>query len=216
MPATFQTDGALYAAQGGNDVGAACSGIGVGSNQSGAPVPGNFSLSVADFLIHHIGGGDPATGSASNTGQVLNPPVAFAAGSGYTNGTYRVQSNASGGQPAGAAEIEIVVTAGAISSARIVRPGSGFTSAPTFTVANAVNINGTGTPIGGSGGTLTVTVGFMSQAYMLGAAFGNAKNTQRLAAVGAVAINAAVTPSAYLNRSGRALVAGDTTWAVEP
>jgi hypothetical protein len=221
MPATFTTDGAINVAQGGNDTGGASTGIGIGSNQSGYPVPGNFSLSTQDQLAWHIGGGDNtqtpgAANSASNTGQVLNPPVAFAPGAAYVNGTYRVPSNASGGQPAGAGEIEIVVAAGAITSARIVRPGSGFTSAPTFTVANAVNVNGTGVPIGGGGGTLTVTVGFLSQVYMLGAAFGANKNTQRLQAAGAVAIDAAVTPSTYLNRSGRAMVAGDTTWAVEP
>lgn len=218
MPASFATDGALNSAQGGNDTGAANTGIGVGSNQSGAPVPGNNSVSSADYLAWHIGGGDnTAPASASNTGQVLNPPVTFAAGSGYTNGTYRVQSNASGGQLAGAGEIEFTVAGGALTAARIVRPGSGFTSAPTFTVANGVNTNGSGAgPGAGTLGTLTVAVGLLSQGYMLGAAFGANKNTQRLQAVGAVAVNAAVTPSAYLNRSGRALVAGDQTWAVEP
>jgi hypothetical protein len=221
MPATFATDGAVQIAQGGLDTGGASTGIGIGSNQSGPTVGKNFTDSVADQLAWHIGGGDntvtPGTAnSASNTGQVINPPVTFAAGAGYVNGTYRVQSNASGGQLAGAAEIEIVVAAGAITSARIVRPGSGFTAAPTFTVANAVNINGSGVAIGGGGGTLTVSVGLLSQVYMLGAAFGANKNTQRLTATAPVAIGAAVAPSAYLNRSPRAMVAGDATYAVEP
>lgn len=220
MPATFQTDGALEAAQGGNDMGAACTGIGVASNQSGAAVPGEFTVNAADMLAWHIGGGPndaaaPSSMSASNTGQVINPAVTFAAGAGYTNGTYRVQSNASGGQPAGAAEIEFVVAGGVIVSARVIRPGSGFTGTPTFTVANGVNV-ATGAGPGGGGGTITVGVGLLSQAFMRGAAFGANKNTQRLQAIGAVAINAAVAPSAYLNRSGRALVAGDSLWAVEP
>lgn len=217
MPATFQTDGAMLTAQGGNDVGGASTGIGIGSNQSGVSPPGNFTSAATDVLAWHIGGGDNvAPASASNTGQVINPFATFAAGSGYTNGTYRVQSNASGGQPAGAAEIEFTVAGGAITSARTVRPGSGFTSAPTFTVANAINTQTGAGPGAGTGGTLTVAVGLLSQIYMLGAAFGTSKNTQRLTATGAVANGAAVTPSTYLNRSGRAMVAGESTWAVEP
>lgn len=208
MPATFQTDGVLEVAQGGNDMGAACTGIGVGSGQSGAAPPGNFTDSAGDFLAWHIGG------NVGGTGQVVNPPVTVTAGAGYTDGTYRVQS-AGGGQPSGMAEVEFVVSGGALVSARVTRPGSGFTSAPTFTVANGVNAAGAG-PGAGAGGALLVAVGLLSQAFMRGAAFGANKNTQRLTAVGAVAINAAVAPSAYLNRSGRAMVAGDSTWAVEP
>jgi hypothetical protein len=221
MAATFATDGALNIAQGGLDGGGGSTCIGVASNQSGPTVAGNFTSNAVDVLAWHVGGAQndavaPSSVSASNTGQILNPPVSFAAGSGYTNGTYLVQSNASGGQLAGAASIEFTVAGGAITAARIVRPGSGFTSAPTFTVANGVNtLNGTG-PGAGTLGTLVVSVGLLSQTYMLGAAFGANKNTQRLTAVGAVAVNAAVTPSTYLNRSGRAMVAGDSTFAVEP
>lgn len=215
MPATFALDGALAARQGGNDTGAACTGIGTASNQSGANVPGNFTVTAADFVAQHIGGGLLAT-SASNTGSIVQEPIAITAGSGYTNGTYLVQSNASGGQTAGAAAIEFTIAGGAVTAARVVRPGSGFTSAPTFTVANGVNtLTGAG-PGGGTLGALVVTVASGSRANMLGAAFGTDKGTQRLQAVGAVAINAAVTPSTYLNRSGRALVAGDQTWAVAP
>lgn len=222
MPATYATDGALNVAQGGNDTGAASTGIGVASNQSGPTVQGNFTdSSVGDFLAHHMGGAPndavaPSSVSASNTGQVVNPPVTFAAGSGYTNGTYVVQSNASGGQGAGAASIIFTVAGGAITAASVQRPGSGFTSAPTFTVANAVNTQTGAGPGAGVGGSFTVAVGLMSQAFMLGAAFGANKNTQRLTATAPVAINAAVTPSTYLNRSGRAMVVGDSTWAVEP
>lgn len=221
MPATFQTDGAMLTAQGGNDVGGASTGIGIGSNRSGQPVPGNFTVSATDVLAWHIGGGDntavaPSTVSASNTGQVINPFVAFAAGSGYTNGTYRLLSNASGGQTAGAAELEFTVAGGAITAVRTVRPGSGFTSAPTFTIGNATNTQTGAGPGAGTGGTFTAAVGLLSQIYMLGAGFGTSKNTQLLAAAGNVANGAAVTPSTYLNRSGRAMVAGDITWAVEP
>jgi hypothetical protein len=216
MPATFALDGALNAFQGGNDTGAACTGIGTGSNQSGAPVTGNFSTTAVDFVAQHIGGGALAT-SAGNTGNIVQEPITITAGSGYTNGTYRVQSDASGGQTAGAASIQFTIAGGALTAASVHRPGSGFTSAPTFTVANAINTNGTGAgPGGGTLGALVVTVGLGSRANMLGAAFGTNKGTQRLQAVGGVAINGVITPSTYLNRSGRALVAGDQTWAVAP
>lgn len=216
MTATSALNGALNAFAGGNDTGAACTGIGTASNQSGVPVSGNFTVTAADFVAQHIGGGALAT-SAGNTGNIIQEPIVVTAGSGYTNGTYRVQSNASGGQTAGAGEIEFVIAGGALTTARVVRPGSGFTSAPTFTVANAINTNGTGAgPGGGTLGALVVTVALGSRAVMLGTGFGANKGTQRLQAVGAVAIDAAVTPSSYLNRSGRALVAGEQTWAVAP
>jgi hypothetical protein len=221
MAATFALDGALDAAQGGNSTGAASTGIGVASNQSGVTVAGNFTDSALDILAHHIGGAANDTpgftsASASNTGQVINPPVNVTAGSGYTNGTYLVQSNASGGQLAGAASILFTVAGGAITLAEVQRPGSGFTGAPTFTVANAINTQTGAGPGAGVGGALVVAVGLMSQAYMLGAAFGVNKNTRRTTATAPVAINAAVAPSTYLNRSGRAMLTGESTWAVEP
>jgi hypothetical protein len=214
MPATYATDGAINNAQAGNDIGGASTGIGIGANHAGV-APRAFVDNVADQLAWHIGGGDNVAGSASNTGPILQVPVTVTAGSGYTNGTYRVQSTG-GGAPDGSAEVEFVITAGALASARVVRAGAKFTSAPTFTVANAKNVqDGTG-PGAGTLGALIVSVGLLSQIYALGAAFGANKNTQSLTATGAVAINAAVTPSTYLNRSGRAMVAGEAVWAVEP
>lgn len=215
MPATFQTDGALNSFQGGNDTGAGCACIGTGSNASGPIVSGDFTATAADFVAHHIGDGALAT-SASNTGNIVQEPVTITAGSGYTNGTYKVESDASGGQGAQAASLLFTVAGGAITAARVKRPGSGFTSAPTFTVANATNTDGTGTgPGAGTLGALVVTVGLSSRAAMLGAAFGTNKGARYLTAAGAVAIGAAVS-GGYLNRSPRAMVAGDSTWAVAP
>lgn len=215
MPATFALDGALNAFQGGNDTGAACTGIGTASNQSGVTVSGNFTDTVADFTANHIGGGALAT-SANNTGNIVQEPVTLTAGSGYTNGTYRVNSDASGGQPAQAAQLQFTIAGGAITAAQVIRPGSGFTSAPTFTVANAINTNGTGAgPGAGTLGALVVTVGLNSRANMLGAGFGTNKGTQRKTAVGTVANGAAVA-GGYLNRSGRTMAAGESTWAVAP
>ncbi len=214
MAATFATSGALNAWQGGNDTGAASTGIGVGSNRSGQPT-GNGTDTTVDFVADHIGSGTLAS-SASNTGSIVQEPVAITAGSGYTNGTYRVSSNASGGQLADCASLEFVIAGGVLTSARVVRPGSGFTSAPTFTVANAVNVLTGAGPGAGTLGALVVTVDTGSRAAMLGTGFGTNKGTRRLTAAGAVAIDAAVTPSTYLNRSGRALVAGDVLWAVAP
>lgn len=214
MAASFTTSGALNSWQGGNDTGAASTGIGTGSNHSGEPTDSSADSS-ADFVCQHIGGGALAT-SAANTGDIVQEPVAITAGSGYDDGTYRVGSDASGGQTADAASLEFVIESGEITSARVVRPGSGFTSAPTFDLANAVNVaNGAGVG-GGTLGDLVVTVGSGSRAAMLGTGFGTDKGTQRLTAAGAVAADAAVTPSTYLNRSGRALVAGDVVWAVAP
>jgi hypothetical protein len=214
MPVTFQTDGALSAAQGGNDIGAACTGIAVGSNNSGLPPTWNFTDTAADFIAQHIGGGALAT-AASNTGNIVQEPVTVTAGSAYTNGTYRVQSNLSGGQPVGAAELEFVIAGGALTTCRVTRPGSGFTSAPTFTVANATNVLTGAGPGAGTGGALVVTVGLGSKANMLGAAFGLNKGTRRLTAAGTVANGAAVS-GGYLNRSGRTMAAGESTWAVAP
>lgn len=221
MPATFATSGALDAAQGGNDTGAASTGIAVGANASGPTVGRNFTDDAAnDFLAHHIGGGPndavaPSTMSASNTGQVLQVPVTVTAGSGYTNGTYRITSTG-GGVPDGRGEIEFVIAGGALTSARVIRPGSGFTGNPTWTLANARNVaDGTG-PGAGTLGALLTSVGLMSQAFALGTGYGTNKNTRRVTATGAVAIGAAVAPSTYINRSPRALVAGDSLWAVEP
>lgn len=215
MPATFQTDGALNSFQGGNDVGAGTACIGTASNASGPIVAGDFTATAADFIAHHIGDGALAT-SASNTGNIVQEPPAITAGSGYTNGTYIVESNASGGQGAGAASLYFTVSGGAVTASRIKRPGSGFTSAPTFTVANAVNVDGTGTgPGGGTLGALVVTVGLGSRAAMLGAAFGVNKGTRYLTAAGSVANGAAIS-GGYLNRSGRTMAIGDSAWAVAP
>lgn len=215
MPASFQTDGALNSFQGGNDVGAGCACIGTASNASGPIVSGDFTATAADFVAHHIGDGALAT-SASNTGNIVQEPVAITAGSGYTNGTYKVESDASGGQPAQAASLLFTISGGAITAARVKRPGSGFTSAPTFTLANAVNTDGSGSGVGaGTLGALVVTVGLSSRAVMLGAAFGTNKGTRYLTAAGSVANGAAVS-GGYLNRSGRTMVAGDSTWAVAP
>lgn len=214
MAATFATSGALNSWQGGNDTGAANTGIGTGSNRSGQST-GNGTDTTTDFVSQHIGGGALAT-SAANTGNIVQEPVAITAGSGYTNGTYNVPSDASGGQLAGAATLQFVIAGGLITSAKVLRPGSGFTSAPTFDLANAVNV-ATGAGVGaGTLGALVVTVDLGSRAAMLGTGFGVNKGTRRLTAAGAVAANAAVTPSTYLNRSGRALVAGDVLWAVAP
>lgn len=214
MPISFALDGAYAARQGGNDTGAASTGIGTASNQSGVTVGQNFTDTVADFTANHIGGGALAT-SAGNTGNIVQEPIAITAGSGYTNGTYLVQSDASGGQPAGAAAALFTVAGGAVTAASIVRPGSGFTSAPTFTVANGINtLTGAG-PGGGTLGALVVTVGLNSRANMLGAAFGTNKGTQRKTAVGTVANGAAVA-GGYLNRSGRTMTIGESTWAVAP
>lgn len=205
----------------GSPLGGASSGIALGALSSGPDfgTPGNWTVDASNDLVLPVIGTGPTSGagsSASNLGSVCLEPTAFVAGSGYTpDGTYRIQSTG-GGQPDGTASVVITVTGGAITWARIHRPGSGFTSAPTFTVANAINTM-TGAAIsGGTGGTVTVTVGATGNKPTSMIAPATNKPFRRVVAVGNVADGAAVTPGTYLNRSGRAMVAGDEVWAVAP
>jgi hypothetical protein len=94
-----------------------------------------------------------AAATAANTG--LGKPVGFglgtqvaqvalsAAGSGYTNGTFTCVSTASGGTVKATAQV--VVSGGAIISAVLLNPGSGFTSVPTFSLSELT---------GGTGGSI--------------------------------------------------------------
>jgi hypothetical protein len=60
-------------------------------------------------------------------------------------------------------------------------------------------------------------IGGATQAVVaLGTGYGAGKATRYRVATGAVANGAAVAPSTYINRSGRALVAGEGVWAVAP
>jgi hypothetical protein len=82
-------------------------------------------------------------GSASQ-GQGVVGAVIASAGSGQTNGTYTISGSGGGGT---GAQISVTIAGGAITSVSVINPGSGYTSAPTFTVAE-----------GGTPGTLTATV----------------------------------------------------------
>lgn len=183
-------------------------GIGVGALASGVP-QGNFGPnSVADLLPTRIGGGVRSTAGSSNSDSNLgNMVVGFTltGGTGYTNGVYLVQS-AGGGQPAGAAEVQLTVAGGIITAAECTNSGSAFASAPTFSLA-ALG--------GGTGGVLTALIGREGDLDALGTGFGVNKGTRYLIAVGTVANNAAIS-GGYLNRSGRTMVAGEGAWAVQP
>lgn len=183
-------------------------GIGVAANSSGASPftsASPFGDSAADFEPARIGGGSTAT-SASNLGSVVNG-VSFVAGTGYTNGTYDIDSDASGGRGAGEARVRVTVTGGAITSAIVTRCGQQFTSAPTFTL----------TALGaGTGGSVTATIGTNGRANALGAAYGGNKGVRYVTANAAAAVGAAVPPSTYLNRSPRAMAIGDKAWCVAP
>lgn len=183
------------------------SGIGLGPLASAPDVTNNWTVDANnDITLGWIGG--------SSLGNVVLEPTTLTAGSGYTDGRYRVQS-VGGGQPNGTASIEFLVTGGAIVWARVHRPGSGFTSAPTFTVSQAVEFTTGAGPGAGTLGAIVVTVGQAAKPTAMIVPAAN-KPMRRVVAVGAVAIDAAVTPGTYLNKSGRALVAGDELWAVAP
>lgn len=71
-----------------------------------------------------------------------------------TRGVYRPSISSSGGGGTGLVLVAIMSSAGAISSIRILNPGSGYTSAPTITVQSATGGGTTST-----GWTATVTDG---------------------------------------------------------
>lgn len=211
MAVSYQTDGAVSAGAQGADTGGASTGIGFGSNLRVAPTTGspNFTNMAADLTLPAIGGGALAS-SAANLGNMVTD-IAFVAGSGYTNGTYNIDCTATGGQTyAGAATIQVVVAGGALTSAVIVRPGSGFTSAPTFPL----------TALGaGSAGTLTATVGTTHGAHAKHSALAStAKKGIRVQTAGATIANGASGTglSTYINRTGVQIVSGDMIGSVAP
>ena len=216
MPATYQTDGAINAAQGGNDIGGTCTGIGFGSNFSTQNASGNFSAMSADLPAASIGNGATSV-SADNTGNMV-VDATVAAGSGYTNGVYLINSDNSGGQPAGAAQVEVTVSGGALTAVRVTRAGARFSSAPTFNLANALNtVTGTVGMGAGTGGSVTATVATQSRMYALGAAVGSKKGLQSKVSAATIAngaTGAGLTP--YINRSGRQIASGDTVTATAP
>jgi hypothetical protein len=88
----------------------------------------------------------------------------------------------------------------------VTKPGSNYVTAPTVPL----------TALGaGTGGTVTLTIAADGRSNMLGAAFGTNKGTRYLTATGSVANGAAVT-AGYLNRTGSAMVSGDSAWCVAP
>jgi hypothetical protein len=210
--------GTFDAQQPGNTLGGVSSGIGLGALSSGPDATNNFSVDASNDLVLPVIGTGPITGagsSASNLGGMVLEPLQMVAGSGYVDGRYRVQS-AGGGMPNGTASVEFAVVGGVIVWSRIHRPGSGFTSAPTFTVAQAVEFTTGATISGGTGATLTATIGATGSKPTSMVVPATNKPFRRVVAIGAVAIDAAVSPGTYLNKSGRALVAGDELWAVGP
>lgn len=79
------------------------------------------------------------------SGQGVDGISIATAGTGQTNGTYTINGVGGGGT---GAQASITIAGGVITAVSILNPGSGYTSAPTFTVAE-----------GGTPGTLTATIG---------------------------------------------------------
>lgn len=212
MTLTYAKDGAIgdSSRDGGGSVaivgaGGLSTGIGVGPNNSGAPLI--QTVTVADFAAARIGGG-----SASPAGvaipNVLGVPT-FVAGAGYTNGTYLLNHENGGltnstGDKNG--EIQVTVAGGAITAAAVTKPGR-YTTAPTA-VLTALG--------GGAGGSVTPTILADGRVVALGAAYGSNKGVRYNQANAGVAVDAAITPGTYLNRSGRAMVTNDAAWGVAP
>jgi hypothetical protein len=197
MPGTYATDGASADQNGSQALGGMSTGIGVSARNSGQPLI--QTATAADFAAARIG---------SPTGQNGLAVGALTAGTGYTNGTYLLNA-ANGGLTGGTGdlngEIQVTVAGGAITAA-VVTKGGRYLTAPS------VNLAALG---GGSGGAIPLTVPADGVVAALGAAYGTNKGVRYLVAAGAVAVNAAVS-GGYLNRSTRAMVAGDAVWAVAP
>ncbi|HEX5426677.1 MAG TPA: hypothetical protein VFW94_24405 [Candidatus Acidoferrales bacterium] len=118
------------------------------------------------------------------------------AGTGQTNGTYTISGTGGGGS---GASVTIVISGGAITSAVVASSGSGYVTAPTFTVAQG------GTP-GTLGAQLNSTMNVVTSADQAVAGFG--PGTAK-----AVVFLNAVTPGNYgfVQELGIATVLGTGT-----
>lgn len=202
---TFAKDSALDDQTPGQGKGGVSTGIGVGNIQSGKygfgtpTVVGQgsyqFPASTVDFASARIGG---SQGVVSAT---------FVAGSGYTDGVYIIEPTPGTGGllgKAGGAKFQVTVSGGLITAVVVLNAGGGYTSAPTVPV----------TALGaGTGASITPTIGTAINKLRNTAA--DNKGGRYLQATAAVAIGAAVS-GGYINRSNRAMVTGDWTWAVAP
>ena len=80
--------------------------------------------------------------AGTNQSQGVDGVVIASAGTGQTNGTFTVNASA------GSATIQITIAGGVLTAVKVLNPGSGYSTAPTFTVAE-----------GGTPGTVTATLG---------------------------------------------------------
>lgn len=197
MPGTYATNGAICDANSGQAGGALSTGIGVGANNSGTPL--TQSATAADFAAARIG---------APTGQNALLVGTITGGTGYTNGTY-VLTHANGGLTGGTGDLngEVTVTvAGGIITSAVVTKGGRYLTTPSVVIASMG---------GGASGVIPLTTPADGEVDALGSTYGTGKGMRYLVAAGAVAVGAAVS-GGYLNRSPRAMVAGDATWAVAP
>jgi TAT (twin-arginine translocation) pathway signal sequence len=104
---------------------------------------GKNTPSVVSFPKEYVENGFPSQGG----GQRVNSVSTSSAGSGQTNGTYTITDSGSNFSGT-AAQVQIVISGGAITQATLINPGSGYFGAPTFTVSQ-----------GGTAGRLRATIG---------------------------------------------------------
>ena len=129
--------------------------VGLGQIRAGAPSPSQSGWLARWYY------GPTANGITG---------ASFTAGSGYPNGTYVLTANS------GSATITVVVSGGAITSAYVSNPGSGYSTLPTFAltpiegvviVQNAAGISmtaasGTQAPMTFAGGNGTGAAGYIT------------------------------------------------------
>jgi len=124
----------------------------------GVSLSGNYDVFFTPLAIPNIRAGAPSPSKSgwvahwwyANPGnsQGVDGVVIATAGSGQTNGTYTISGTGGGGS---GATIQVVVSGNAVTGVKVLNPGTGYTSAPTFTVA-----------AGGTPGTVTATIGTYS------------------------------------------------------
>jgi len=128
-----------------------------GGGGSGAVITPTVSAGVITALtITNAGSGYLSTPTITITSGVTGS-TNLVVGSGYTNGTYNLIITGGGGSGCTGT---FTISGGVLSSISILSAGTGYTSAPTFSFANAPNGTGAGaTAVIGTGASATAVIG---------------------------------------------------------
>lgn len=155
--------------------------LGTTNNMTGISLLGLGSIDFVDAEVFSLSGNyqvfEQATGLGSRKTFLLRwfyapaqhgvIAAVVALGTSPTNGTYTITAGS------GAAQIQVVVASGALSSVKILNPGNNYLSVPTFTPPAGL----------GSGATITASIGYVSDVEVA-AGTNLSGETARLAFIG--------------------------------